>query len=42
MVGHAVDENSVFLNVLVAISSGMWAVKLCINKIIPFFTVGAG
>jgi len=30
------------LNALVAISNGMWAVKLCTNKILHFLTGGAG
>jgi len=29
-------------NALVAVSKGMWAVKLCINKILQFLTGGAG
>jgi len=29
-------------NVLVASSKGMWAVKLCTNKILQFLTGGAG
>jgi len=46
-VDNTVEENSsVFsltnLNVLVAVSKGMWAVKLCINKILQFLTGGAG
>jgi len=30
------------LNALVAISKGMWAVKLSFNKILQFLTGGAG
>ena len=30
------------LNVLVAISKDMWAVKLCTNEILQFLTGGAG
>jgi len=29
-------------NALVAVSSGMWAVKLCSSKILQFLTLGAG
>jgi len=29
-------------NALVAVSKGMWAVKLCTNKIVQFLTRGAG
>jgi len=29
-------------NALVAASKGMWAVKLCTNKILQFLTGGAG
>jgi len=44
---NTVEENSsssVFpnLNVLVAVSKGMRAVKLCSNKILQFLTGGAG
>ena len=30
------------LNVLVAVSKGMWAVKFCSNKILQFLTGSAG
>ena len=30
------------LNALVAVSKGMWAVKLCSSKILQFLTEGAG
>jgi len=39
--GNTVEENSgVFSsqNVLVAVSKGMWVVKLCSNKILQFLT----
>jgi len=29
-------------NALVAVSKGMWAVKLCTNEIVQFLTGGAG
>jgi len=45
-VDDTVEENSSVLppnaNALVAISEGMWAVKLCTNRIICFLTGGAG
>jgi len=44
--GNSVEENasifSLIRSVLVAISKGMRAVKLCSNKILQFLTVGAG
>jgi len=44
-VDNAVEESSCLLpnpNVLVAVSKGMWAVKLCTHKIIQFSSGGAG
>jgi len=44
--GDSVDNTVEHLlptpNVLVAVSKGMQAVKLCINKILQFLTGGAG
>jgi len=45
-VDNTVEKNSSRLfhnpNALVAVSKGMWAVKLCANKILQFLTEGAG
>ena len=41
--GDSAVENSSLLrnpNALVAVSKGMWAVKLCTNKILQFLTGG--
>ena len=40
-VDNTVEENP-NPNALVAVSKGMWAVKLCTNKIFQFITGGAG
>jgi len=38
-VGNTIEENS---NVLVAVSQGTWAAKLCSNSILQFLAVGGG
>jgi len=44
-VGVSIKENNFFLpnlNFLVAVSKGMWAVKLCSKKILLWLTEGVG